>query len=339
MPRTSGCRRLPAQLLLAIVVALGAAVGLASPALAVSPITVDFPSDNTYSSGAEVTVSGYNSSSDYETISVECKNSSRSPMDNVPPGSFSVSMGSFKGPDTCHVLDYYTDDQLATFFVAAPKIRVSDAAVSDSEFYPTVRDGYRDTVKFTWRQERQARATITVVNADGRAVRTAKPNASGGRNAWIWNGRKDNGDVAAKGRYRIDVSVNANADVARVKVATGVITKTFRKRLEGNQGVSFATRGDCYASRDSYYQIAKLDCWGGTFARASYRIRIPADAFDVRGTIDLNPSGADICCRGRITRGWSQPSARTVAFWAQVTGWRATEVNYVRVSYQAKVRI
>ncbi len=165
-------------------------------------------------------VSGTNNSVNTETLSVECDNSSRYPQADVAPGPFSVSVGSFTGPDSCRIYDY-DYNQLATFTVAAPPTSVSDATVSHDTFYPLVRDGYQDTVLFRWWQERRARATISVVNADGRTVRTATPYAYRGRNSWSWNGKKDNGDLVAEGRYRIRVTVNSNMVSAGVTVATG----------------------------------------------------------------------------------------------------------------------
>ena len=38
---------------------------------------------------------------------------------------------------------------------------------------------------------------------------------------------------------------------------------------------------------------------------------IPAAAFDVQGLVDLNRTGLDLCCQGRITKGWSRTSPRS----------------------------
>lgn len=314
-------------------------VGLAAPVHAATAITIDSPNGDEYDSGAEVVVSGFNASDYTETIYVECDESFSTPTADVDPGSFSVSVGTFNGPDACRIRDYYSDDLLASFTVAGPPTTVSDPSVDHDIFYPYVRDGYRDTVGFKWRQDRRGRALITVVNSDGRTVRAESPMRWRGRNGWVWNGRKDNGELAAEGRYRIKVTVNANTVSARVSARSATVTRTFRQRKEGNQATSLATRGSCYARRDSYYQVATLDCWGGRYAKANYRIAIPAAAFDVRGTVDLRRSSANICCHGRITKGWSRPSNRMVALWAKVTGWRATDVNFVRVVYKQKVRI
>lgn len=314
-------------------------VGLTAPAYAYSSISVDSPNGDEYASGAEVTVTGYNDSADVETLYVECTNSYRSPQADVDPGAFSVSVGSFTGPDTCRIRDWYTEDKLATFTVAAPRTTVSDASVGSDSFYPLVRDGFKDSVVFHWRQDHRARATIRVVNSDAKTVRKVTPRASRGRNSWTWNGKNNSANPVPKGRYRITVTANANKVSAPVSVRTEIVTRGFSSRREGNEGASFSTRGNCYARRDSYYQIANLDCWGGSYAKASYRFVIPANAFDVDGTVNLRKSDADICCRGRITRGWSRTSKRTVGLWARVTKWRATEVNFVRVTYKRKVRI
>ena len=315
-------------------------LAIALPAHAgASPITVDSPAGDEYASGAEVIVTGTNNSTTVETISVECDNSSRFPREDVAPGPFTVSIGSFIGPDTCRIHDYYNGYQLTTFTVADAPTSVGNPSVNHDTFYPLVRDGFRDTVTFRWWQEHRGTASISVVNADGRTVRTAAPSGSRGRNTWAWNGRRDNGDFAAEGHYRIRVTVNTNMVSAGVTLATALETRTYRVRREGNQATSLTTRGNCYARRDRYDQVATLDCWGGRLARAGYRFTIPAAAFDVRGLVDLNRNSLDICCDGRITKGWGRTSQRTVVLWAQVTGWRTTDVNFVRVTWKKKVRI
>jgi hypothetical protein len=246
----------------------------------------------------------------------------------------------FSGPDSCQIEDYFTGDLLATFSVSGPAITVSDASVSLDTFYPLVRDRYQDSVKFSWRQDNNGRATITVKNsATGKVVRTATPSAWQGRNDWTWNGKSADGERVAEGRYRIAVRVNANVVFAPVKVDSKVVTRTYRIRKEGNQCVRFSTRGNCYAQRDSYEMLAYLDCWAGRYARAQYQLAIPARAFGVRGKVDLLRSDSDICCRGRISKGWSRATKRKVVLWAKVTNWRASTVNFVRVTYKSKVRV
>ena len=314
-------------------------LAIATPAHAASPVTIDSPAGEEYPSGTEVIVVGTNDSSSAETLYVACDNTFDEPQRDVEPGAFSVSFGRFTGPDSCRIYDYFRGDQLASFTVAAPPTSVADPSVSRDTFYPLVREGYQDTVTFRWWQQRRARASVSVVNSDGRVVRTASPMAYRGRNSWVWNGRKSNGDLAATGRYRIRVTVNTNLVSAGVTVATATQTRTYVVRREGNQATSLVTRGSCYAQRDRSYQIATIDCWGGRFAKANYRIGIPAAAFDVRGLIDLNRNSLDICCDGRITKGWSRTSSRGVTLWAMVTGWRTTDINFVRVTYKKKVRI
>ncbi|UAL30008.1 hypothetical protein K8W59_00110 [Nocardioides rotundus] len=315
-------------------------LGLSSPALAYSPIDVYSPSGEQFSSGASVIVEGFNEG-DPSEIETYCDSGGWSGGFAVPTGNFTVNLGSFEGPEWCEIRDRNTGDRLATFSVAAPEpvMTVSNASVNVAKFYPLVRDGYRDSVRFSWRQDGDERPTIEVVNADGVSVRTLRPWAWAGRNDWTWNGKNDNGNFVAKGSYRIRVDGGSNVATARVTLTSEIVTRTFTKRKEGNQASSFRTRGNCYGQRDSYYEIAYLDCWGGRFARANYGISIPANAFDLTGRVDLLQSDLDLCCRGRITKGWKRSSSRRVSFWAMVTNWRATEVNFVRVTYKARVRI
>jgi hypothetical protein len=305
---------------------------------AASSIRVDNPNGDEYESGQDVLVDGWNSSDYSESISVECYHSSTGRSATVAPGTFSVSVGSFTGPDTCRIYDDYYE-QLAMFRVAAPPTKVSGASVSATSFYPRVRDGYRDTVTFRWSQSHRAPATVRVLNSHGTAVRVATLGSATRSNAWRWNGLNGAGSPVGTGRYRISVTANTNTVSAPVTVASGTVARSFAIRKEGNQASSMATRGDCFARRDSYYQVATLDCWGGRLAQATYRIALPRGAFDVRGAIDLLHSDLDYCCRGRITKGWDRPSALVVSLWAKVTGWRATDVNFVRVTYKRHVRI
>src|SRR3712207_9026671 len=88
----------------------------------------------------------------------------RSRSVNVQPGSFSVAVGSFTGPDTCRIRDDSSWTLLASFTVAAPPATVSAATVARDTIYSVARDGYRDTVAFRRGQDQDGRATITVLN-------------------------------------------------------------------------------------------------------------------------------------------------------------------------------
>jgi hypothetical protein len=315
------------------------AVGLAGPAHAATAITVYSPQGTLFSSGSSVTVDGYNGSGGVGQLSVHC-NQAPSRYPSVSSGSFSVPLGSYAGPDDCWISDDDTGDYLGSFSVSEPGDTVSDGAVNRATFYPLVRDDYQDSARFSWRQSSDARPTLSIVDtATGAVVRTATPYAYTGRNTWDWNGKDDLRQLVTEGRYNITVTLDGTSTSASVRVDSEIVAREFSVRKEGNQGVRFSTRGNCQAYRDSYEMVATLDCWGGRWARGKYVLSIPANAIDVRGTIDLVRSDADICCRGRITKGWSRTSKRSVAFWAQVSGWRATTINFVRVRYTADVRI
>jgi hypothetical protein len=47
----------------------------------------------------------------------------------------------------------------------------------------------------------------------------------------------------------------------------------------------------------------------------------------------------DICCDGSVTKGTSRPSRKRIVVWAQVTGWRAYDIERARVTYYYKKRI
>ena len=95
-----------------------------------------------------------------------------------------------------------------------------------------------------------------------------------------------------------------------------------------------ATSGNCYTS--DYDPGNHLDCWGGNYARADYRFRVPANARVKSWTV----RGGALCCdTGRITKTGIRTSARTFRVRVQVTGWRSYVVRKAILTYSYRKAI
>ena len=89
---------------------------------------------------------------------------------------------------------------------------------------------------------------------------------------------------------------------------------------------------------DYDFLTTTLDCWGGRYAIARYNFGVPASAFSFRWTVRGTPTGADLCCDGRITRTGHRIKPRLFQVRVRVTGWRAYEIRGVSLTYTYKVR-
>ena len=95
-----------------------------------------------------------------------------------------------------------------------------------------------------------------------------------------------------------------------------------------------ATSGSCYTG--NYYPGNHLACWGGNYARADYRFRVPANARVKSWTV----RGGALCCdTGRITKTGIRTSARTFRVRVQVTGWRSYVVRKAILTYSYRKAI
>ncbi len=222
-------------------------------------------------------------------------------------------------------------------------MHVDNVSVAPAKFYPTVRDGFRDTTRIAYRLNQPARVNVAVINRAGNTVRVARlGRLRGGRHSWQWNGRNRNGDRAATGSYRLRVTATSDARrtdrvAQRVTVATGWRTKRVSRTRMGDSGGGF-TRGDCYINWTSE-GYAVLDCWGGRRAQTTYMFSLPHGAFDVSWHVYGARDSADMCCRGVIRRDGQRVSPRRFRVRAWVTGWRAYEVRFVEVAYKHRERI
>jgi hypothetical protein len=239
--------------------------------------------------------------------------------------------------------DYFPAPEGSTGLPCVPRLLYVSESASPLKFYPLVHDGYRDTTRFSFRFNRVAHVRVEVRSGEGRIIRNVGLGilATG---SWSWNGRNNGGSKVATGHYRIravstDGPLTAHTGNVRVEVATGWITKHATRARLGNQVSSQSTSGSCFITRDSYFKTATLDCWGGNYARVTYAFSVPATTFRVSGGVSGKLAFDDICCDGSVTKGVDRLSRRRVVAWAQVTGWRAYDVERARVTYYYKKRI
>lgn len=239
------------------------------------------------------------------------------------------------------VLDAWGDDgshTSTTFSTAAPLPEVRRLTVSPATFYPHVRDGFRDRSRLAFTTRLDSTVRVQVRNSEGRTVwskrLTTRDAQRYERRSVAWNGRTASGAVAPVGRYLAVVSSTLDGrtgtDRIRVEVATGTRSVDVTRRKDGWFGSRDTTRGSCYASETFYPHGNQLDCWGGAFARATYRFHLPTSAKNVRWGV----RGYQMCCdTGRITKTGDRTSARSYRVQVQVTEWRAYVVRKVWISY------
>ena len=224
---------------------------------------------------------------------------------------------------------------------------IRNLTIRPTKFFPHVRDGYRDRIDIAFGVRANADVTMTVVNPDGRVVRTNVIQHAGDTDTsyyrnWVgWNGRKDNGELAPEGRYRVvvvsegDGLQTASASSA-VQVASGwrIVERT--KRPDPWWDSIDEKRGNCFIRRSSYPHGNELDCWGGAYAQATYRVRVPADA-RITGWFAGGQRG---CCDiGRVIKTGKRVSPGVFQVRVRVTDWSAFTVTRVGVSYWYRKRI
>jgi flagellar hook assembly protein FlgD len=216
--------------------------------------------------------------------------------------------------------------------------------VANKTFYPQVREGYRDNVTVTvenYGQYENVRASV--VNSKNVTVRKALP-VSGrgdGRDVLTWNGRKSDGSMAPKGSYRIvltaydyfyDMSVTARKAVT---LDGGYQTLRAAESRKGTQTTSRAKTKSCYV-RNWGGGTLQLDCWGGKYAKATWRIKIPAKATKVSYAVKGDNSKYGL--PGKSTTTGKRINKKTYVVTAKITDWRSRYVDSVRVNYTLRVQ-
>jgi hypothetical protein len=161
--------------------------------------------------------------------------------------------------------------------------------------------------------------TGAAYDSSGAVVDTAWMWDRDGRHAWMeWNGYPDLATVD---------QVTVDCNLRKAIVTYPRTWRWFTKARRGTDTSSRSRSSSCYFR--SYAGSLTLDCWGGSYATASYRFRLPSDARRVARRI----VGSVGCCdfSGSIRRNWSGNRATVT-----VTGWNAYTIDRVKIRYQHK---
>jgi hypothetical protein len=122
-----------------------------------------------------------------------------------------------------------------------------------------------------------------------------------------------------------------SCDVTKVVKTTThpMVWKTITQRRNGTNTSSRSHSSSCYTDNFLNGEL-RLDCWGGTYAQASYHFALPSDARNISRSISVDPR----CCQpGTVTKSWSGNTATV-----RVTNWKSAYVGSVKVTYQHRVR-
>lgn len=269
-----------------------------------------------------------------------------------PGQQVTESLGPIAAGDSCF-LEVYASGYGASgydsvyFTVARPSVtpEVRRPSASPATFYPRVRDRYRDRtyVGFTSRLDSDVSVAI-VSRTTGRTVRTVHlPGRTWGdyysRRRVAWNGTNSHGDLVPTGGYVavITSSLGGKSRSARVsmRVAAGFRTVRETKIADGWSDSQDEVKGNCFAS-EAYPSGNDLDCWGGSYAQATYRFRLPANAYDVNWGV----RGVVECCdSGRITKTGERTSPTSFRVRVRVTDWRSFVVRSVSLTYSYRAAI
>lgn len=238
------------------------------------------------------------------------------------------------------------NEVFAAFTVAPkplPKLSFSSMSVSPSSFYPTVRDGYRDEATVRFRLNREARVYARVVRPNGSVVRTVNLGTTKGR-SWAWNGRKGNGAMAAKGSYSIKISAATSEAPAgsisrkrQVGLKKGYRTERDSAERTGYDTSSTKHSSSCYVDRWSYDQTTELDCWGGSYAKATYGFKVPSSAYGI--SFHVSGTNGGCCSGGSVKKTGDRASSTSYRVTVKVNDWRSYFVENVRIAYSYKVKI
>jgi hypothetical protein len=257
---------------------------------------------------------------------------------NFPGGTYDVELVHVHESNTW--LDY-----LFTMYV---RPNAESATATPLVFYPLVRDGYRDTTRFSFAFDTVADVTVQVKNKSGRVIRRV-PVGDRQSGSWRWNGRNRAGNKVDPGYYWIRaVSAIATFGIhdavgktswIRVRVKTALVRRQATKRRAGDNFSSRATSGNCYVFVSHYFNTANPDCFGGNYALVRYGFRVPGSAYNISWAVRGGRGGDDLCCYGSINKIGTRMSSRRYVVTVMVTGYRSYEVERVRASYSYKKRI
>lgn len=228
---------------------------------------------------------------------------------------------------------------------AAPQIR--NLRASPSEFYPRVRDGYRDAVQLSFGARADTSKTMRVTNAEGRTVYSKTLRACRWcdldyyRESIAWRGVNNAGNTVPVGRYRVAItSEPADGQAAtasqRVTVKTAVVTKRKRIWRDGYYTSGHSRSRNCGVQWWEYDLTVDLDCWGGKGAEVRYFFKLPRSAKKIGWSA---PGSFNSNLGGRIVKDGKRVRPTRFMIKVRVTKFRDYTVNYAHLAYTYKRRI
>src|SRR4029077_11024436 len=117
-----------------------------------------------------------------------------------------------------------------------------------------------------------------------------------------------------------DLLGNTSTASTTVNVASKVVSRRDGSIEDGYSYTTKATNGICHVDRDAYNRTAQLDCWGGNYAMATYRLHIPPGAHGLNSYV----TGARGCCsQGQLTFTGTRTSPTSYLVKVKVTNWRS----------------
>jgi hypothetical protein len=233
-----------------------------------------------------------------------------------------------------------TGEHIIYFAVGRPAVTptIGNPVARPATFYPRVRDGYRDETVIAFGSRLDSDVTVQILaGTDGSIVRTFALAGDSwadysDRRSVAWRGRNAAGNLVPTGRYtaRITSTIDGQSATARLPiwVASGHRTVRVTKTKDGWDDSRDTTRGNCFAWE--VFDGNDLDCWGGSYAQATYRFALPSGARN----IDWGVRGYQECCdAGRIIKTGERTSARSYRIAVRVTSWRSYVVRSTWLTY------
>jgi hypothetical protein len=215
--------------------------------------------------------------------------------------------------------------------------------------YPRVRDGFRDSVRFTVNGKNvfdesgnrlKQTWNVTVRNAAGHTVASHEANLPAYfRTGWTWNTKNEKtGAPVPTGKYKATLTLTDETgatDTATqvLHATTDTVNKRITKTRNGPDTSARSHRGNCYFN--NLFGSLDIDCWGGREAVARYGFTLPGNAHNVTWGM----GGSRGCCsNGRVIKTGNRTRATHFDVRVTVTNWAAYSVNRASVTYTTAVK-
>ena len=225
---------------------------------------------------------------------------------------------------------------------------ILEFTASPNPFWPTVRDGYKDGVKFSGRSDKLPTPAdqswqIVVRNSSGGKVaeRAGLHPHWGDGIGWSWNGKDLNGNPVTAGTYTatfIVTNLETGQRATAAQTLTAKSSTNYKRITRSHEGVDTSYRSrsaDCYIRRDSFDPGSlELDCWGGYQAVARYGFSLPSNATNLTWKV----AGERGCCDNGLVQKTAWRTGNHFDVQVRVTDWAMYTVDRASVIYTITVR-